>query len=309
MKILKIVVSDVTADGYRVTTSFVAGAGVASVYMPTWTEKKVNGNDQDDLVWHSATISGDTATFYVKTSDHKNESGKYITHVYVFDKKGRSVVDGAAANVPAKPVVNTAPSIKSVNASGISSDGYTLTVNFSAPAGVRSVQLPTWTSANGQDDIVWHSASVSGSTATFYVKTSDHKNESGEYITHVYLYDKNGKLAPVVGKTVTVPKKTSSGTQTKTYVYGGVDYTPVFDAAFYLNKYPDLRAAFGTNEDAALQHFVNFGMSEGRQAKSTFNVYVYRNNYPDLQAAFGGNLKSYYLHYLNHGIRENRKAS
>ena len=132
LKILKIVVSDVTADGYRVTTSFVAGAGVASVYMPTWTEKKVNGNDQDDLVWHTATVSGDTATFYVKTSDHKNESGSYITHVYVYDKKGRSVMDGAPANVPAKPVVNTAPSIKSVNASGISSDGYTLTVNFSA---------------------------------------------------------------------------------------------------------------------------------------------------------------------------------
>ena len=37
--------------------------------------------------------------------------------------------------------------------------------------------MPTWTNANGQDDLVWHQASVSGDTATFYVPSSDHKGE------------------------------------------------------------------------------------------------------------------------------------
>ena len=39
--------------------------------------------------------------------------------------------------------------------------------------------MPTWTNANGQDDLVWHQASVSGDTATFYVPSSAHKGESG----------------------------------------------------------------------------------------------------------------------------------
>ena len=49
--------------------------------------------------------------------------------------------------------------------------------------------MPTWTEANGQDDIVWHQASVSGNTASFYVPVSAHKGESGAYITHIYVYE------------------------------------------------------------------------------------------------------------------------
>ena len=311
LQILKTVVSDVTADGYRVTTSFAAGAGVSSVKMPSWTAKKVNGTDQDDLIWHNAQISGDTATFYVKTSDHKNESGAYLTHVYVFDKKGRSTIAGVSVNVPVKPV--TKPVINSVDISNVTSSGYQVTVKFTAAAGVKSLLLPTWTAkkVNGtdQDDLIWHNASISGNTGTFYVKTSDHKNESGAYITHVYLTDKNGKQADVVGKTVTVPvKQTTQQQTTQKYVYGGVDYSAVFEPNYYLSKYADLKAAFGSNATAALQHFVNFGMSEGRQAISTFNVHTYRARYTDLQKAFGSNLKAYYQHYMNFGIKEGRKA-
>ena len=47
--------------------------------------------------------------------------------------------------------------------------------------------MPTWTNANGQDDLVWHQASVSGDTATFYVPSSAHKGESGAYTTHIFL--------------------------------------------------------------------------------------------------------------------------
>ena len=49
--------------------------------------------------------------------------------------------------------------------------------------------MPTWTNANGQDDLVWHQASVSGDTATFYVPSSAHKGESGAYTTHIYAND------------------------------------------------------------------------------------------------------------------------
>ena len=50
-----------------------------------------------------------------------------------------------------------------------------------------------------------YQASVSGDTATFYVPSSAHKGESGAYTTHIYLYDKAGKLAPLKGVNVTVP--------------------------------------------------------------------------------------------------------
>ena len=88
-----------------------------------------------------------------------------------------------------------------------------------------------------------------------------------------------------------------------------VDYSAVFDAAYYADRYPDLKAAFGNDESALLQHFIQYGMAEGRQGSSQFDVYSYKNLYPDLRAAFGNNLKSYYMHYISSGKAEGRKAT
>lgn len=91
-------------------------------------------------------------------------------------------------------------------------------------------------------------------------------------------------------------------------VLDGRDYSAVYDVNEYVNKYTDLRKAFGYDDEALLRHFVNFGMNEGRQAKSTFNVEIYKDNYEDLRKAFRNNNKEYYLHYLNFGIKEGRIA-
>ena len=40
----------------------------------------------------------------------------------------------------------------------------------------------------------------------------------------------------------------------------------LFDAAFYANTYPDLKAAFGDNENLLFNHYQKFGKKEGRQA-------------------------------------------
>ncbi len=91
-------------------------------------------------------------------------------------------------------------------------------------------------------------------------------------------------------------------------VFNGVNYDAVYDYNYYINKYADLKAAFGTNSTAALAHFVNYGMREGRQASASFNVQAYKNNYADLRAAFGNDLRSYYMHYIEYGKREGRNA-
>ena len=87
------------------------------------------------------------------------------------------------------------------------------------------------------------------------------------------------------------------------------EYSAVFDAAYYADRYPDLKTAFGNDESALLQHFIQCGMDEGRQGSSQFDVYSYKNLYPDLRAAFGNNLKSYYMHYISSGKAEGRKAT
>ena len=292
-------VSNVSSDGYTVTVTFDAQEGVSSLQLPTWTEK----NGQDDLVWHNASVSGNTATFHVKASDHKGETGSYITHIYLTDKKGRRApIYGLTATLPA-PVKDSLPIIKTAVASNITSSGYDVTATFDAPAGVVSVLMPTWTEKNGQDDLVWHNASVSGNAATFHVNVSQHGWESGKYITHIYVKSKNGESKPVPVY-VTVPAASS-----KKYIHNGVDYSTVFDPVYYLGHYQDLRNAFGNNYDLAFKHFISNGMKEARIAKESFNVVNYRNRYVDLRNAFGSNWAAYYTHYISYGIKENRNSN
>ena len=85
-------------------------------------------------------------------------------------------------------------------------------------------------------------------------------------------------------------------------------YAPVFDFNYYCNRYPDIRVLYGNDEGAALNHFINVGMAEGRQGCADFDVTVYAKNYPDLVAAYGGNYKAYYMHYLTTGFAEGRNG-
>ncbi|MBR1507051.1 MAG: hypothetical protein IJ619_03535 [Eubacterium sp.] len=93
----------------------------------------------------------------------------------------------------------------------------------------------------------------------------------------------------------------------KVTMLDGVDYSAVFDADYYFGKNPDIVKAYGTNNDiAALRHFVNFGMAEGRKGNAPFNVISYAYRYPDIRHIYKNDLKRYYMHFQNFGKKEGR---
>ena len=197
--ISNIQVTEVGVAGYRVTCTVTDPSGVAKVTMPTWSVK----NNQDDLVWHEATISGNTATFYVRASDHNNEAGDYITHIYATDKRGYQSSNSAGTiNVPED---KQGPEISNVRISEVTPNGFRVTCTVTDPSGVKTVKMPTWSDRNGQDDLAWHEATLSGSTATFYVRTTDHKSETGSYTTHIYADDTRGNTSSTAAPTIHVP--------------------------------------------------------------------------------------------------------
>ena len=91
-------------------------------------------------------------------------------------------------------------------------------------------------------------------------------------------------------------------------IYQGVDYSAVYTYDYYRENNKDLQSAFGNNIAKYLEHFVEHGMDEGRQASAEFNLEIYKYNNPDLDKAFGSKNKSYYLHYMNYGKAEGRNA-
>lgn len=86
-------------------------------------------------------------------------------------------------------------------------------------------------------------------------------------------------------------------------------YEAVFDASFYYNAYPDVAAACGTDANALLNHYISFGVYEGRNASAEFNAQAYRQRYQDLEEAFGDDMAAYCRHYVTFGAAEGRNAA
>ena len=63
--------------------------------------------------------------------------------------------------------------------------------------------------------------------------------------------------------------------------------------------------AYGSDTTKATNHYISFGMQEGR-VTNLFNVDSYLNNYADINSAFGNDHDLAKKHYVEHGFAEGR---
>nr|MCR5722956.1 hypothetical protein [Lachnospiraceae bacterium] len=81
----------------------------------------------------------------------------------------------------------------------------------------------------------------------------------------------------------------------------------MFDAEYYAKEHEDVAKIVGKNANALFNHFLRYGIFEGRAASKDFNVSAYKSSYGDLQKAFKDDIISYYLHYAKFGKAEKRE--
>ena len=184
--------------------------GVREVKLPTWS----NVNGQDEIIWYTATKqTNGTYKAFIKASDHKNSTGLYYIHLYYVQNNGTLIGVGGTSTDVTISAENLKPTGQITIQYNNPKTG-TLDVvvsNVAGPYGVREVKLPTWSSVNGQDDIIWYTAAKrADGTYKITVKASDHKNSTGEYNVHLYYIQNNGKIVGVAGTTVQVSKTSYS---------------------------------------------------------------------------------------------------
>lgn len=190
-------ITDIDTNGFTVRCHVDDASG--RVQFPTWT----SANGQDDITrdWEtnpssSGAIDGNNNVAYrVNYNAHNNERGFYNVHIYAYDAVGNR----SACAATGMEIDGTPPTIENVEVIDQSPYGYQIKCRVNDNNGINRVQFPTWTRANGQDDINGNwpvdgacSGTIEGDTVTYNVKDSDHKLERGEYITHIYAYDTFG---------------------------------------------------------------------------------------------------------------------
>ena len=127
------------------------------------------------------------------------------------------------------------------------------------------------------------------------------------------LFDKKRKiicLSIVVLSMVLVPNLIAKGIeQNSKKEILNLDWSLVYDKDEYMLLNRDVAESIGDDEDALLEHFIEYGIQEGRIASENFDVWYYRDNNGDLGEMYGENLEEYYIHYIQYGHAEGRKGS
>lgn len=86
-----------------------------------------------------------------------------------------------------------------------------------------------------------------------------------------------------------------------------------FNATYYLNRYPAIKAGCGTDLNCAAWHWVTYGIPAGLQGSPTFSVFDLARRYPDVEAAFGPenyeDILDWWLNDVTPGGRDGSPAS
>ncbi|NQP32825.1 hypothetical protein HO921_00240 [Streptococcus suis] len=200
-----------------------APKGLSKVYVPTWTE----ANGQDEIKWYEASRQTDGSyKVTVNKTQHKNESGKYNVHVYYQGLDG-SMTGIGATSVELKELKPTGTvTVKNVDPNN---GGFDVIVsNLNVPRGLSKVYVPTWTEANGQDEIQWYEASrQTDGSYKVTVNKSLHKNEIGKYNVHVYVKESTGKLTYIGNTVAELPKEQATNSGTSNITSGTISISNV----------------------------------------------------------------------------------
>ena len=182
-----------------VVSDIVAPDGLKSVYLPTWSV----ANDQDDVQWYTAERRADGTYFkHVSYRNHKNSLGEYNVHLYFVNDAGQLQGAGSAKT----EVTRAQPQGKiTIHNNNPQTGEFDIVVSdIVAPDGLKSVSLPTWSTANDQDDVQWYTAERRADGTYFkHVSYRNHKNSLGEYNVHLYFVNDAGQLQGA-GSTKTV---------------------------------------------------------------------------------------------------------
>ncbi|SDO53140.1 Lyzozyme M1 (1,4-beta-N-acetylmuramidase), GH25 family [Streptococcus equinus] len=156
-----------TQNGIAITMTSDVSSDL-TVYHAVWSAK----NDQDDLIWYKVPANGQLTAKY--TGDY----GTYLIHTYAVIKGQMVCLSATSIDVP-KPSAKAKITKESATT-------YKVTIT-DVPVYIDSIQVPTWTEANGQDDIQWYKA-TKAADGSYYVIFSEatHNFESGTYNVHVY---------------------------------------------------------------------------------------------------------------------------
>ena len=217
--------------------------GYKEVKIPFWSQ----ANGMKDIIWYTPTRQADGSyTVTAKASDHENADGKYEAQIFYVDAQGQNKFVKKAF-IDFKNQSRPTGSLMIQNNNKDTGTFDVIIKDVYSPKGVRTVQVPTWSDKDGQDDIRWYEATrQANGDYKVSVKASDHKNSTGKYHVHLYYIQNDGSRVGA-GTTTTEVEFRNMTTKTQTGIKnvnsGAGTFTVTVDQAPKGRRIKNIRVA------------------------------------------------------------------
>ena len=166
--------------------------GLDNFWIAQYPAPKLSAKDARSLKYNSRSGA------WQFTSQAELLAGKHVFDQSI-DYSGRFTAKSALAKQPLTGTI----SIQNNNPKTGTFD--VIVSKVSAPHGIQEIKLPTWSTENGQDDIVWYTAAKQANgTYKLTVNAANHKGSTGEYNIHLYYIQGDGQMVGVGGTTTKV---------------------------------------------------------------------------------------------------------
>ena len=217
--------------------------GYKEVKIPFWS----HANGMKDIIWYTPSRQADGSyTVTAKASDHENADGQYEAQVFYVDAKGQNKFVKKAF-IDYKNQSRPTASLLIQNNNKDTGTFDVIIKDVYSPKGVQTVQVPTWSDKDGQDDIRWYEATrQANGDYKVSVKASDHKNSTGKYHVHLYYIQNDGSRVGVGTTTTEVEfrnAKTKTQASIKNVNSGAGTYTVTVDQAPQGRRIKNIRVA------------------------------------------------------------------
>ena len=211
---LQILNSNSTAGTFDVLVSGIhSPSGVDRVYVAAWSRA-----DQSDLNWYSATRQGSNFKATVSQANHNFNTGIYTIHAHVITGNGQRAIAGTTHNKPTRPQV----AITATNRGGTETLFDLRLTNAGVVGNLNAVHFAVWSERNGQNDLIWYSATQSGGVWTATADVRRHRY-TGRYHVHAWGTRPDGSKvllanttfnvsAPTIGNLQILNNNSSAGT-------------------------------------------------------------------------------------------------
>ena len=217
--------------------------GYKEVKIPFWSQ----ANGMKDIIWYTPTRQADGSyTVTAKASDHENADGNYEAQIFYVDAQGQNKFVKKAF-IDFKNQSRPTGSLMIQNNNKDTGTFDIIIKDVYSPKGVRTVQVPTWSNKDGQDDIRWYEATrQANGDYKVSVKASDHKNSTGKYHVHLYYIQNDGSRVGA-GTTTTEVEFRNMTTKTQTGIKnvnsGAGTFTVTVDQAPQGRRIKNIRVA------------------------------------------------------------------